>query len=109
MDDDLETLDKKLAEAEKKYAPPEKKPENNGLRVGAELVGPILAGTFIGWFIDDKAGTKPFFLISFFLLGVMTGFFNIWRTMQGLDGNVGYSGLQRTEKKAKTPADEQES
>lgn len=50
------------------------------LRVSAELIGGVVAGGFIGWFLDGWLGNqKPWFFILFFLLGSAAGILNVVR------------------------------
>lgn len=111
MDDNLKDLGEKLdaihgrEQADKRLtARQEKDAENmsNGMRAGAELVGAIMAGGLIGWGLDSWLGTKPFMLIIFLLLGVCTGFYNVWRTTQNIGSGVGFSELHKRVKDAKT-------
>ena len=41
-----------------------------GLRVASEFVAAIVVGGFIGWQLDAWLGTKPAFLVVFFMLFV---------------------------------------
>ena len=61
-----------------------------GLRAGAELVTSIAAGGFIGYWLDIWLETQPIFLIALLILGVITGFVNVWRTTQNIGYQVGY-------------------
>ncbi len=111
---DLDDLDKKLAEASRSHEPtPEqlRDAENMGvgMRAGTELVGAIIAGGLIGWLLDGWLGSKPVFLIIMLLLGVITGFFNVWRVTQNMSPGGGFSQLHKQEKPAKNPADKGES
>lgn len=63
---------------------------NTGLRAGAELITSIAAGGLIGYGLDQWLETKPIFLIAMLLLGVITGFVNVWRTTQDIGYKVGY-------------------
>jgi ATP synthase protein I len=50
------------------------------LRVSAELIGGIVVGSAIGWFLDAWLGNqKPWFFILFFLLGAAAGILNVIR------------------------------
>ena len=50
------------------------------LRVSAELIGGIVVGSAIGWFLDGWLGNqKPWFFILFFLLGAAAGILNVIR------------------------------
>ncbi len=50
------------------------------LRVSAELIGGIVVGSLIGWYLDEWLGNqKPWFFILFFLLGAAAGILNVVR------------------------------
>ena len=50
------------------------------MRVSAELIGGIVVGSAIGWFLDRWLGLdKPWFFILFFLLGAAAGILNVVR------------------------------
>ena len=50
------------------------------LRVSAELIGGIVVGSAIGWFLDGWLGLeKPWFFVLFFLLGASAGILNVIR------------------------------
>ncbi len=52
-----------------------------GLRASAELIGGIVAGGLIGWYLDKWLGTeKPVMFVLFFLLGAAAGILNVIRT-----------------------------
>jgi ATP synthase protein I len=53
-----------------------------GMRAGTELVGSIMGGALIGYGLDRLFDSKPWLLIVFLILGIFTGFFNVWRTTQ---------------------------
>jgi ATP synthase protein I len=48
-------------------------------RVLSEFVAAVVAGAFIGWWIDRLAGTTPALLITFLLMGAAAGFWNVYR------------------------------
>ena len=109
-DDDpkLQKLDAELKAArneyEKDYNP---KPDANeegmniGARAGTELVGAIIGGGLIGYAIDSYFDTSPIFLISCFLLGVATGFYNIYKITLNIGTSVGFKGLKNPSKNGK--------
>lgn len=66
---------------------------NVGLRAGAELITSIAAGGLIGYGLDKWLETKPIFLIAMLILGVITGFVNVWRTTQNVGYQVGYKDI----------------
>ncbi len=60
------------------------------MRIGVEIVAALIVGVGIGFFLDQWLGTKPWFLIAFFVLGAAAGFVNVFRVVGGLGGQVGY-------------------
>ena len=50
-----------------------------GLRAAGEFAATIVVGGLIGWQLDVWLGTKPAFLIVFFMLGVAAGVWNVIR------------------------------
>ena len=53
---------------------------SRALRVSAELIGGIVVGGAIGWFLDGWLGLeKPWFFVLFFLLGATAGILNVVR------------------------------
>jgi len=52
---------------------------NTAYRVLAEFVAGILVGGFLGWVIDGWLGTSPWMLMVFLTLGMLSGFWNIYR------------------------------
>lgn len=52
----------------------------NALRLSTEFVAAILVGAAIGYAIDRLAGTTPWAMIVFLLLGFVAGVLNVLRT-----------------------------
>jgi ATP synthase protein I len=66
-----------------------------GLRAASEFAAAIVVGGLIGWQIDVWLGTKPAFLIIFFMLGVAAGVWNVIRVTSPLSrGGAAGSGQQ---------------
>ncbi|WP_319541246.1 AtpZ/AtpI family protein [uncultured Pseudodesulfovibrio sp.] len=42
--------------------------------MGLHIVSAIIVGLTIGYFLDDYFGTKPWLIMIFFLVGVVSGF-----------------------------------
>ncbi len=52
----------------------------NALRLSSEFVAGVAVGAALGWFIDRYAGTSPWGLIVFLLLGFGAGVLNVLRS-----------------------------
>lgn len=52
----------------------------NALRLSSEFIAGILVGAALGWAIDYMAGTSPWGLIVFLLLGFGAGVLNVLRS-----------------------------
>ena len=46
-------------------------------KLSTELVAAVAVGTIIGFILDDWFGTKPWLILIFFFLGVVTGITNV--------------------------------
>lgn len=55
------------------------KATNEGVKAGVELLTPIVVCFFIGLGLDNHFDKSPLFLMIFFILGVITGFWNIYK------------------------------
>jgi ATP synthase protein I len=80
-------LDQALAEHERERREGEKQTRSSNasgyaaaLRLSSEFIAGILAGAAIGWIIDRFAGSSPWGLILFLLLGFCAGVLNILRS-----------------------------
>ena len=107
MTDDLKNLDEKLKQAKGE----EEKPSNSreGMQAGLELVIAIAVCVAIGYGLDNWLETKPLFIIIFFFVGVIVGFYNIYRLSQNIGYGVGYSQLHQETKQAKSSSQNEES
>ena len=59
----------------------------NAFKLGTELVAAVAVGTIFGFILDSWFGTKPWFIIIFFLLGVTAGILNVIRTAKKMQDN----------------------
>ncbi len=57
-----------------------------GLRFSTELVGGVVVGGLIGWFLDRWLGISPWGFIVFVLLGFAAGMLNLMRAAGFLAG-----------------------
>ncbi len=51
----------------------------HAFRVSAELIGGVVVGGAIGWYLDSWLGSRPWLFILFFLLGTAAGMMNVIR------------------------------
>ena len=92
----LEKLDERLRAAKAKRRSAEATSTERGkglafaMRIGVEIVAALIVGVAVGYFLDRWLGTKPWFLLLFFVLGAAAGFVNVFRVVGGLGGQVGY-------------------
>lgn len=87
-------LDRRRADLERALAAkrPEREPAAEGakagglagmgtaLRLSSEFIAGVLGGALIGWVLDEFAGTGPWGLIVFLLLGFAAGVLNVLRS-----------------------------
>ncbi len=109
-------LDRRQAEARAKESPapggPGSPGDPSGFLVGmsaaGEFVGAIVAGALIGWGVDWLTGKKPWFLILFFLLGMVGGIANVIRVAgpksPARERNSRLSGAQAPDKDGRRSA-----
>ncbi len=71
-----------------------KKPKTNyyknngysiGLKISLDLISSIIVGALIGYGLDKIFLTKPVFFIIFLVLGIITGFYSIFKTVKKLN------------------------
>ena len=61
-----------------------------GMRIGVELVAALIIGVVIGIALDDWLGTKPWFMVAFFVLGAVAGMYNVFRVVRNQGGAIGH-------------------
>ena len=71
-----------------------KKPKTNhnknngysiGLKISLDLISSIIVGALIGYGVDKIFSTKPVFFIIFLVLGIVTGFYSLFKTVKKLN------------------------
>ena len=50
--------------------------------LGLTLPSSIAVGLFIGYFLDKRLGTAPWLLLAFLLLGIVSGFYTLFRGLR---------------------------
>ena len=56
----------------------------SAFRLGTELVAAVAVGTIIGFILDNWFDTKPWFIITFFFIGVIAGILNVIRVANNM-------------------------
>ena len=56
----------------------------SAFRLGTELVAAVVVGTIIGFILDNWFVTKPWFIITFFFIGVIAGILNVIRVANNM-------------------------
>ena len=56
----------------------------SAFRLGTELVAAVVVGTIIGFILDNWFDTKPWFIITFFFIGVIAGILNVIRVANNM-------------------------
>ena len=57
------------------------------LKISTELVAAVVVGTTIGFLLDSWFGTKPLLTICFFLMGVVAGISNVFKSAKRMHKN----------------------
>ena len=53
-------------------------------KMSTEMVAAVVVGTIIGFILDNWFGTKPWLILIFFFVGVITGILNVVRTAKSM-------------------------
>ena len=59
-------------------------PIGTAFKLSTELVSAVLVGTIIGFIFDKTFGTKPWFILIFFFVGVVAGITNVIRSAKNM-------------------------
>jgi ATP synthase protein I len=105
MPDNLNDLDKKLAQYRKTDADRSAHPapkRNDGAQAGMEFVAEILVGCGGGWFLDRWLGTSPWLFLLGFFLGVAAGFYSLFKMARNLNA-PSLTALPKGQKTATKP------
>ena len=65
----------------------DKNPTSNigtAFKMSTELVSAVAVGTIIGFILDKTFGTKPWFILIFFFVGVVAGIVNVFRSAKNM-------------------------
>jgi ATP synthase protein I len=113
MTDDLKTLQDRIRQARAEgvgedqispgedAAPNDSEGTNKGLRAVADLVGtPVICGA-IGIGLDNWLDTSPYGFIILAFLGLLAGFWGLYKMSAGAGSEVGFKRLQNKKKEGK--------
>jgi len=53
-------------------------------KMSTELVAHVAVGTIIGFILDKTFGTKPWLILIFFFVGVITGIVNVFKSAKNM-------------------------
>ena len=53
-------------------------------KLSTELVSAVVVGTIIGFILDTTFGTKPWLILIFFFVGVITCIVNVFRSAKNM-------------------------
>ena len=59
-------------------------PIGTAFKLSIELVAAVAVGTIIGFIFDKTFGTKPWFILIFFFVGVVAGITNVIRSAKNM-------------------------
>ena len=82
---DLDALGARLEAAKARHEPRARQAASSALAQGTrhafEIAATTLVGGGIGWMLDRWLETGPWMLLTFFLLGVVAGFWNLMKAV----------------------------
>jgi len=58
-----------------------------GMKMSLDLFSSVFVGTMIGLGMDNFFSTKPIFFLIFLVLGIIAGFYNLYKSAQNLNKN----------------------
>ncbi len=59
-------------------------PVGAAFKLSTELVSAVAVGTIIGFILDKTFGTKPWLILIFFFIGVITGITNVIKSAKNM-------------------------
>ena len=78
-------VDDKVIVSGKKNSQKKKSGYGIGMKMSLDLFSSILVGMMIGLGIDNFFSTKPVFLLIFLVLGIIAGFYSLYKSAQNLN------------------------
>ena len=86
MNSNLEKFKERLKNIEENRYKKKTEPQGLGIgmKISLDLISPIIVGILIGLGFDKIFSTKPIFFLIFLLLGIITGFISVIKSMKSL-------------------------
>ena len=86
MNSNLEKFKERLKNIEENRYRKKTEPQGLGIgmKISLDLISPIIVGILIGLGFDKIFSTKPVFFLVFLLLGIITGFISVIKSMKSL-------------------------
>ena len=86
MNSNLEKFKERLKNIEENSYKKKTEPQGLGIgmKISLDLISPIIVGILIGLGFDKIFSTKPVFFLIFLLLGIITGFISVIKSMKSL-------------------------
>ena len=86
MNSNLEKFKERLKNIEENRYRKKTEPQGLGIgmKISLDLISPIIVGILIGLGFDKFFSTKPVFFLIFLLLGIITGFISMIKSMKSL-------------------------
>jgi len=78
---------KKIKKNERKSGSRNAASLGKALKISTELVAAVVVGTTMGYILDSWFGTKPLLIICFFIIGVVAGIMNVFRSAKRMEKN----------------------
>ena len=87
MNSNLEKFKERLKNIEENKHKKKTEPQGFGIgmKISLDLISPIIVGILIGLGFDKIFSTKPVFFIIFLVLGIVTGFYSLFKTVKKLN------------------------
>ena len=80
----LEIAKKKVLKRSLKEQKHNPSPIGTAFKLSTELVSAVAVGTIIGFILDKTFGTKPWLILIFFFVGVITGIINVIKSAKNM-------------------------
>ncbi len=79
---------------------------NQGVRAGTELVSSMIAGGLLGYGLDHWFDTRPVWFMTCLILGIISGFWSLYRNLRDMGSEVGFSRAERSLQNPEKPGRE---